>query len=84
MIDGAKVLLASEPRYGDRKVREINPDKEAKNLPKHQFNAQLSHFVECIRKGKTPITDGNSGRKTVAVIEAAYKSAETGEPVSVK
>lgn len=42
------------------------------------------HFVECIRTGATPVTDGALGRRIVAIIEAATKSMERrGETVKL-
>lgn len=32
------------------------------------------HFLECIREGKTPLTDGVNGLKVVKIIEAAQRS----------
>src|SRR5262249_38183630 len=32
------------------------------------------HFVECVREGKTPVTDGEAGLRLVRVLEAAQRS----------
>jgi predicted dehydrogenase len=37
-----------------------------------------SHFVECIRESKNPITDGVSGLNVVKILEAAQKSIKDG------
>ena len=34
------------------------------------------HFIECIKTGKKPLTDGYSGYQVVKVIDAAQKSLE--------
>jgi predicted dehydrogenase len=40
------------------------------------------HFIECIREGKRPLTDGHSALRVVRVLEAAQKSLESdGAPV---
>jgi UDP-2-acetamido-3-amino-2,3-dideoxy-glucuronate N-acetyltransferase len=36
------------------------------------------HFLECIDKGKTPITDGNEGYRVLKVLDLAQKALETG------
>ncbi len=44
---------------------------------------QDEHFIECIREGKTPRTDGASGLAVVRVLEAASCSLRTGHEVPV-
>ena len=40
------------------------------------------HFIECVREGKRPLTDGHSALRVVRVLEAAQKSLENdGAPV---
>lgn len=38
-------------------------------------------FVAAIEEGRKPLVDGPEGRKSVAVVEAIYRSAESGETV---
>jgi predicted dehydrogenase len=46
--------------------------------------AECRHFLECIRAGATPLTDGPSALRVVRVLEAASLSlASDGAPVSV-
>ncbi|MFO0841067.1 MAG: Gfo/Idh/MocA family oxidoreductase [Gemmataceae bacterium] len=42
---------------------------------------QLADFVSAIRGGGRPLVDGREGRKAVAIIEAIYRSAESGRAV---
>jgi UDP-N-acetyl-2-amino-2-deoxyglucuronate dehydrogenase len=44
---------------------------------------QLADFVEAIRGNRSPQVDGREGRKAVAIIQAIYRSAATGQTVSV-
>ncbi|MBI4202796.1 MAG: Gfo/Idh/MocA family oxidoreductase [Chloroflexi bacterium] len=45
---------------------------------------ECAHFIECIREGKRPITDGVNGLEVVQVLEAANTSLERhGAPVKV-
>lgn len=37
---------------------------------------ECAHFIECIREGKRPRTDGESGLRVVKVLEAAQRSLE--------
>lgn len=51
-------------------------------LPKIDFKEPLqveaSHFLECIRRGQKPLTDGYNGLTVVKVLEAAQRSLEHG------
>lgn len=39
---------------------------------------ECTHFVECVRTGATPRTDGENGLRVVQVLEAAQKSLDLG------
>jgi predicted dehydrogenase len=39
---------------------------------------ECKHFVECIREGKTPLTDGENGLAVLRVLAAAQQSLERG------
>jgi predicted dehydrogenase len=41
---------------------------------KEPLNAMCRHFIECIKSGKTPVSDGISGLRVVKVIEALQES----------
>jgi len=55
----------------------IDPDFEA------AFNAEISHFVDCIRNKTACISHSDDGVKVMAVIDAIYESAEVGESVKL-
>jgi predicted dehydrogenase len=42
------------------------------------LSVETSHFVECIREGKPPITDGKAGLRIVRILEAATLSLKQG------
>lgn len=42
------------------------------------LKAECLHFLDCIQKGATPLTDGLSGLKVVRVLEAADQSLREG------
>ncbi len=57
-------------------------------VPTLQFGEPLQsecrHFIDCIEKGRRPITDGTNGLKVVRVLEAAERSLrQGGEPVRI-
>ena len=47
-------------------------------IPRIQLNeplmAECSHFIECVQKGVSPLTDGNDGLQVVKALEAATRS----------
>jgi predicted dehydrogenase len=58
------------------------PRKE--HCPQSMYNAQLAYFVNCIRANKTPVPGGLEGLVNMKVVEAAYRSSQTGKVVEVK
>ncbi len=42
---------------------------------------QIGEFLSAIRDGRAPEVTGEEGRKTVEIIEAMYRSGQTGAPV---
>ena len=47
------------------------------------FIEELRHFGTCIREGKAPLTNGEQARRSLEVVLAAYRSAETNAVVSL-
>ncbi len=47
----------------------------------HGHAAQFRDFVDAVRKDRRPAIDGLEGRRSVEIILAIYKSAETGKAV---
>ena len=46
--------------------------------------AEVAHFVECVRKGRTPMCPGEDGLIAVRVLNALYRSAEAGKEIRLK
>ncbi len=44
---------------------------------------QIRDFVQALQEGRAPAVEGREGRLAVEVIEAIYRSAKTGEPVTL-
>jgi UDP-N-acetyl-2-amino-2-deoxyglucuronate dehydrogenase len=47
----------------------------------HGHAAQFRDFVDAVRKDRPPVIDGREGRRSVEIVLAIYKSAETGRAV---
>jgi UDP-N-acetyl-2-amino-2-deoxyglucuronate dehydrogenase len=45
--------------------------------------AQLLDFVEAAEQGRRPLVDGVEGRQAVELVQAIYRSARTGAPVTL-
>jgi predicted dehydrogenase len=45
---------------------------------------ETQHFVECVRSGDTPLSDGRAGLRVVKILEAATRSmASNGAPIEI-
>jgi predicted dehydrogenase len=55
---------------GDINIPKINMSEPLRN--------ECAHFVECVRTGVTPRTDGENGLRVVRVLEAAQRSLSRG------
>ena len=58
-------------------------------IPKLDFveplKLECQHFIECIRTGQRPITDGYDGLRVVEVLEAAQRSlSQNSASLSIK
>jgi predicted dehydrogenase len=42
------------------------------------LKAECQHFVDCVREGTVPRSDGRDGLRVVRVLEAAQRSLELG------
>lgn len=43
------------------------------------YPQEMAHFVNCIKTGEKPLTDGNYGLKILKIVDAMYKSSESGK-----
>ncbi|TES93662.1 MAG: Gfo/Idh/MocA family oxidoreductase [Candidatus Cloacimonadota bacterium] len=62
----------------------VTPSVDAsKNAFKLSFNLQAEHFVESIRRGKTPIFRAEEGLEMAKIIDAIYKSARKKKEIKI-
>lgn len=50
---------------------------------KYHHRLQLEDFINSLITGAEPLVDGYDGRRTIEIIQAIYKSTETGAPVKL-
>ena len=85
-VVGTKGSLDVEPAYEyaeaiSHRLR-IGDRTERKKFPKRdQFAPEIVYFSDCVKTGRDPEPSGAEGLADVRVIEALYRSAETGQPV---
>lgn len=54
-----------------------------KNLYKRSYEIEIEHFVDCVRRGETPLSDAEDGLELMRVIDAVYRSAESAREVKL-
>ncbi len=71
--------------FGEFKMLTRSGDMTIPKLePTEPLRAECAHFVECIRTGQTPISDGVDGYVVVQMLEAAQQSMDNdGAPVEI-
>lgn len=67
--------------YTDINGSTANIDLSYPNVSGHEM--EIIHFVECVRKGKTPIATGEHGLHIQLILDAIYESTETGRGVEI-
>ena len=78
-LPGAAIEIGNAFAYEGQQVRVSERRMSAKN----QFALELDHLAECIRTGRMPRTPGQEGLADQRIMEAIYRSAETGQPVAL-
>jgi UDP-N-acetylglucosamine 3-dehydrogenase len=62
---------------------DIAPDVPASSGWMDYVVCELTHFVNCILEGKTPITEGRAGRRAVELVIASYRSARERKKITL-
>ena len=60
----------------------IPPRQQQEDLP--AFQAQLDHFIDCIVNDREPSPGGEDGLWAMRMLDAAYRSAESGQAVAIE
>jgi glucose-fructose oxidoreductase len=48
------------------------------------FAAEMDHLSDCVMSGRAPLTPGEEGLRDLRIIQAIYRSAESGQPVKLQ
>ena len=54
-----------------------------KNHYKESYQAEIDHFIQCVRKQKNPATSGKEALGVMKIMDAMYESASSGKEVDV-
>ena len=54
------------------------------HCPQSMYDAQMAYFIDCIRKNKSPNPGGTEGLVNMKIVEAAYKSSNSGKVMKIK
>ncbi|NOX66142.1 MAG: Gfo/Idh/MocA family oxidoreductase [Chlorobi bacterium] len=88
-IFGTKGYISLFPT--ELKIKDEKENKEFK-IPEVQkkehcdqsiYTRQMKHFIECIRTRKQPVPGLNEGQTVLQIVDAAYRSSETGEAIKI-
>jgi predicted dehydrogenase len=72
------------PRAGQSGVEAVDPGfppARDPHCPQSMYDTQIAYFLDCIRTGRQPSPGGTEGLLNMRIVDAAYRSAETGEMV---
>jgi predicted dehydrogenase len=58
------------------------PERE-EHCDQVMYTRQMAHFVECVRNRKTPVPGWKEGQAVIEIVDAAYRSAESGKAIAL-
>jgi predicted dehydrogenase len=87
-IHGEKGWAALDPAYAFSEERRMfgkigGKWFERKFKPINEFNLEMDHLAECIRRNREPGPDGLAGMRDVEIIQAIYQSVKLNQPVAI-
>jgi glucose-fructose oxidoreductase len=87
-VFGSKASLVLDPATEyERHQMMVKTEKEEKRvqIPEgNQFANEMDHMVEAILENREPKTPGEEGLRDVRIMQAVYRAAENGKPVSLE
>lgn len=82
-------LASADLRDGTAAESPLPPVSDQENVTSPTVSDPTPHrrvledFINAIDTGATPVCDGREGRRSLALVEAVYESARSGQPVSI-
>jgi predicted dehydrogenase len=59
------------------------PDSHQSGSVQAMYERQMATFVDCVMQDRQPMPGGAEGRVNMQIVDAAYRSAETGQVVEI-
>lgn len=53
------------------------------HAPQEMYDTQMRYFLDCIEKDETPVPGGAEGLVNMQIVDAAYRSAQTGRVIEL-
>ena len=78
-----RLLLSQADQTEVEKIDSGFPYVRDPHCPQSMYDTQMAYFLECIRGGHEPRPGGAEGLLNMRVVDAAYRSAESGELVKL-
>ncbi|GIK36356.1 MAG: oxidoreductase [Chloroflexota bacterium] len=78
-----RLLLPQAEQNQAEQVDPGFPSVRDPHCPQSMYDTQMAYFLECIRTGRAPSPGAAEGLLNIRVVDAAYRSAETGEVVKL-
>jgi glucose-fructose oxidoreductase len=87
-VFGSKASLVLDPATEyERHQMMVKTEKEERRvqIPEgNQFANEMDHMVEAVLENREPKTPGEEGLRDVRIMQAVYRAAENGKPVSLE
>jgi predicted dehydrogenase len=68
--------------YTDMAGTPVDITPHAPRIGGHE--AEVKHFIECIQEGKAPLSTAEQGLHILQILDAVYRSANTGQEIVIK
>lgn len=79
IYDKGAAWVDSTSHYGIHRLQTYTGDIHIPKLPAQEpLRAEIEHFLDCVRTGQKPLSDGVDGLNVVKVLEAASESLKNG------
>ena len=75
------------PNIKEQKVELVDPGfpfPRPEHCPQSMYDAQMAYFINSIRNNKTPNPGAIEGLTNMKIVDAAYKSSNTGKVVKIQ
>ena len=85
VYDKGAAWVEDQGNYGVHRLQTFTGDIHIPRIkPIEPLRAEVDHFLDCIRTGQTPISDGREGLGVIQVLEGVSQSLrQGGQPVKL-